>query len=760
MYKKGFSPYCFNEYLFHRIWRNRVGCLLVFVASYHVVLLSQYSVHGPGALTENKQSRHRQMSIQRLPRAVSATIVSTSSVQSQVSVLKELIENAIDAIGSKNQGQIYVEIDKESAGLDFLSVKDNGSGIEKADRNVMCMNCTTSKMTSMDQLSAGVFTCGFRGEALNFIAHLASTMQISTKTNSDVTMETWSVKNSGLPKAGSKMSPGSVGTTVKVIGLFKETPVRYKYLKEKKAKLLKNMEHLITEFALIYRDIRFQLRYVKLLPNGRLANGDCKSYPHKIPPIQALQDMLEIRKRGWLFEKKFDFNVKDGLSNSFAVNVTVVLPKMRAQDIPSTKNSFKLLSVNYRPLDLSLKLGKLVSVKINESYSENMLLAPTVWFVSISIPLDKVDVNIEPEKCDMIVCNEEHFIEEFKQHLSQVIADEHATKVETVINSNADERLVNFQIPPLLTKRKANHLFSETCSINSQLKENTATDNNTSVQSPNEIENLLGPNDESFVQELDSTSRQVKNPYCDGNNNVPIHSINVDPTNEALFVPQADETVDLDNEWSSTICDTTRFSSEMDIADDIVTVHEKCADTINPYILLVSEPVNPETESDHVSYKFDTAAEGSVSNTSTDASLSANKKPIATISDGKIKNVTVDQSNATKQKFLKQMPVSSYLTYHLSPSKKRVLVDPRQKVFRIGDLSQDTFGEKMDVAFQLTLDMKRRHRFLVNDERWVKRSGIPSTDLALGAVELYERISHRPTDKLPKLDESGIYQML
>lgn len=196
MYKKGFSPYCFNEYLFHRIWRNRVGCLLVFVASYHVVLLSQYSVHGPGASTENKQSRHRQMSIQRLPRAVSATIVSTSSVQSQVSVLKELIENAIDAIGSKNQGQIYVEIDKESAGLDFLSVKDNGSGIEKADRNVMCMNCTTSKMTSMDQLSAGVFTCGFRGEALNFIAHLPAPCRLAQK---QTQMSRWKRGQSKIP---------------------------------------------------------------------------------------------------------------------------------------------------------------------------------------------------------------------------------------------------------------------------------------------------------------------------------------------------------------------------------------------------------------------------------------------------------------------------------------------------------------------------------------------------------------------------------
>lgn len=726
-------------------------------------LYLQYSISRALELPRRKTKAHTViMGIQRLPRAVSATIVSTSSVQSQVSVLKELIENAIDAVGRQNQGQIYVEIDKDSAGLDFLSVKDNGSGIEKADRNVMCMNCTTSKMTTVDQLSAGVSTCGFRGEALNFIAHLASTMQISTKTKSDIAMEVWSVNSSGLPKSDSKMSPGPVGTTVKVTGLFKETPVRYKFLKEKKAKLLKNMEHLIIEYALIHRNIRFQMRYVKLLPNGRLVNGDCKSYPHKIPPIQALHDILEIRKKNWLFEKSFDFNVKDGLSDSFTVSVTALLPKMRAQDIPSTKQSFKLLSVNNRPLNLSLKLGKLVSAKINECYSENMLLAPSVWFVSMSIPLDKVDVNIEPSKCDMIVCNEEPFIKEFKEHVSQVIANEHVMDSETLNKANTFEKVVNFQVPPLLTKEGADNVTCGVCPVNLQLKENTAADKIINVQLSNEIESILESNDDSFVQELDSSMKHIKNRYYSENNSdkAVIDSINIEPSNETLFVPEVDETVDHGNDFSSTVYDNTRFSSEMDIADDIVTIPAKCTETINPSILSFSEPVHAEILDEDVPSNSETAANDGVPDTLTEINFSTDEAPLTTFSTKKRKNDSIDKNNATKQNTLKQMAVSSYLTYHLSSSKKRALVVPEPKALRIGELSQDTFREKVDVTFQLTLEIKKRHRRLVDDEKWVKRSGVPSTNLILGAVQLYEKISHKSIDNLPKFDESGIYQML
>ncbi|GAV27976.1 hypothetical protein PMKS-001444 [Pichia membranifaciens] len=434
---------------------------------------------------------------------------------------------------------------------------------------------------------------------------------------------------------------------------------------------------------------------------------------------------------------------------------------MRAQDIPSTKQSFKLLSVNNRPLNLSLKLGKLVSAKINESYSENMLLAPSVWFVSMSIPLDKVDVNIEPSKCDMILCNEEHLIKKFKEHLSQVIANEHVTEVETVNKANTFEKVVNFQVPPLLTKEGADNVTYEVCPVNLQLEEDTATDKTTIVQLSNEFENILESNDDSLVQELDSTIKHIKNRYYSENNgdNAVIDSVRIEPTNETLFVPEVDETVDNGNDFSSTVYDSTRFSSEMDIADDILTIPRKCTETINPSILSFSEPVNAEILEEDGSSKPETAADDSVSGTLTEINFSTDEAPLITFPTKKRKNDSIDKNNATKQNTLKQMAVSSYLTYHLSSSKKRALVVSEPKAPRIGELSQDTFGEKVYVAFQLTLEMKKRHRHLVDDERWVKRSGIPSTNLVLGAVELYEKISHKSTDKLPKLDESGIYQI-
>lgn len=739
---------------------------------YTIVYIRQHLRHEDDNGTVNGEQRIQiiVMGIQRLPRAVSTTIVSTSSVQSQVSVLKELIENAIDAIGDLSQGQIYIEVDKDSAGLDFLSVKDNGAGVEKTDRKVMCLNCTTSKLSSLDQLSCGVSTCGFRGEALNFIAHLAKTVQISTKTKSDVTMETWSVNNLGVPNSDSKVSPGSVGTTVKVFGLFEETPVRYKFLKEKRTKFLRNMEHLITEYVLIYRNIRFQLRYVKLLPNGRTVNGDCKSYPHKISPAQLLCDLLDIRKKNWLFEKKFEFEVPSGLNGSFTVEVTVLLPKMRAQDIPASKHNFKLLSVNKRPLDLSLRLGKLISAKVNESYSENMLLVPPVWFLNMSIPLDKVDVNIEPGKCDIIVCNENGFIEAFKEKLVQTIAMEHQIDRVSNVVSNSD-KVQMFQVPPLIAERgRDDHI--ESIQTSKEFIANNAPD----AQFSEKAENILESNDDSFVHELNSTVNDMKNRY---ENNLTItysgadhagpnsnFNSNIDDTNSkevTLFVPDSDETVDRDNDWSSTVYDTTRFSSEIDIGDEIVTLSGNCGKTVDPSCLSKESYVEASElpgKSEHS--RIEKTVDDTTSITPADTNLLTGQ-----ISDNLSKKRTVDniknhapESKQKKMNSLKQMSVSSYLTYHLSPPKKRVAaITKQEQVPRIGALSQETFLEKLDVAFELSLDIDKRHHLLAQDETWVNRCGIPSTNLVQGAVNLYERLSHEIVEKTPQLDESGIYQL-
>lgn len=194
------------------------------------------------------------MSIQRLPKQVSSSILSNSSIYSQVSAIKELIENSIDALRSKIkdpsfQAQISIEIDESSAGLERILVKDNGMGIPKNDWPLMCLNCTTSKLTTLQDLEEGIETCGFRGEALHFICRSANKVEITTKCEKDALCETWEVNSSGLPQGNAKKSSGQCGTTIIVMGLFKNTPVRKKFLKKERKKNIAAMNEMIDHKA-------------------------------------------------------------------------------------------------------------------------------------------------------------------------------------------------------------------------------------------------------------------------------------------------------------------------------------------------------------------------------------------------------------------------------------------------------------------------------------------------------------------------------
>ena len=142
-------------------------------------------------------------------------------VERPSSVVKELVENAIDA------GATAVTVEIKEGGISFIRVTDNGEGIEKSQIKNAFYRHATSKLRDASELTA-IGTLGFRGEALSSIAAV-SQVELITKTEEELTGTRYviegavekDVQDVGVPK----------GTTILVKNLFFNTPVRKKFLK-------------------------------------------------------------------------------------------------------------------------------------------------------------------------------------------------------------------------------------------------------------------------------------------------------------------------------------------------------------------------------------------------------------------------------------------------------------------------------------------------------------------------------------------------
>ncbi|WP_025732084.1 DNA mismatch repair endonuclease MutL [Carnimonas nigrificans] len=202
--------------------------------------------------TEESASGHARRRIQVLAPRLANQIAAGEVVERPSSVLKELVENAVDAGASR------IDIDIENGGARLIQVRDNGSGIDQQDLPLALSRHATSKITSLDELE-GVASLGFRGEALASISSV-SRLELFSNVSDDPT-QGWRVVAEGRDMA-SRVSPAPhpQGTTLAVRDLFFNTPARRKFLRTEKTEF-GHLEEAFRRLALSRYEIGWSLRH-------------------------------------------------------------------------------------------------------------------------------------------------------------------------------------------------------------------------------------------------------------------------------------------------------------------------------------------------------------------------------------------------------------------------------------------------------------------------------------------------------------------
>lgn len=226
------------------------------------------------------------MPIRILPDHIASQIAAGEVIERPASVVKELVENALDA----RADQIVIEV--SGAGKRLIAVTDNGCGISADELTLAVSRHATSKLTHAEDLFS-IQTLGFRGEALASIGSVSrlsiESRIIGSEVGAALTVEggkLGKIKQAGIP----------TGTHIRVQDLFYNVPARLKFLKTDSTER-RHIEALVTRYALAYPDVRW-----KLVVDGKTSlqtsgNGDRREVLSNLYGVDAAKQMLSVEFR-------------------------------------------------------------------------------------------------------------------------------------------------------------------------------------------------------------------------------------------------------------------------------------------------------------------------------------------------------------------------------------------------------------------------------------------------------------------------------
>jgi DNA mismatch repair protein MutL len=303
------------------------------------------------------------MSIEILPARLANQIAAGEVVERPASVVKELVENSLDA------GATRIQIDIERGGHKLIRIRDNGSGIPKDELTLALSRHATSKLKSLDDLE-NICSLGFRGEALASISSV-SRLTLSSKTKEQDAA--WQAFAQGRDMAVQiKPTAHPDGTTIEVKDLFFNTPARRKFLRTEKTEF-NHIDELIKRIALSRFDVSITLTH-----NDKVV----RQYRAKTDPAQAITRVSQVAGKAFSEQGLYIESGDTGLQLH-----GWVLP------VGST-NTIQYTYVNNR-----MMRDKLILHAIRQAFEEVAGQEELPGFV-IYIDIDprQVDVNVHPAK--------------------------------------------------------------------------------------------------------------------------------------------------------------------------------------------------------------------------------------------------------------------------------------------------------------------------------------------------------------------------
>jgi len=306
-------------------------------------------------------------------------------IERPASVVKELIDNALDAKASR------IEIDFTQGGIELIEIEDNGHGIEKDDLPQAFMRHATSKITSEADLY-NIYTMGFRGEALPSIASVAR-VEVFTCTPEHTGM--YACYEGGTLKAMEAASCPP-GTRIRVRDLFFNTPARRKFLKSPVSEG-NHIHDLVSRYALAWPEVSFTLKSNRKIYFKTPGNGSIRDAAISVFGADFVKNLLDISYRGDLFQA-------EGMISP---------PEITRQNRRS-----QLLFVNKRPVRSSL-----LYKAIDTAY-QGLLLSREypVVILNLSVPGEMVDVNVHPQKWEVKFADEKQVFSLIKELVADCLS--------------------------------------------------------------------------------------------------------------------------------------------------------------------------------------------------------------------------------------------------------------------------------------------------------------------------------------------------
>ncbi|MBL6982697.1 MAG: DNA mismatch repair endonuclease MutL [Anaerolineales bacterium] len=305
------------------------------------------------------------MPIRILPDEIASQIAAGEVIERPASVVKELVENAIDASAS------HISIQIEGAGKTVIEVADDGLGIQPDELALSVTRHATSKLTSAEDLFK-IDSLGFRGEALASVGSISRMAITSRPRQSEMGMKL-QVDGGKAEKPQPLGAPS--GTVVRVEDLFYNVPARLKFLKSDRTER-RHISTLVTHYALAYPQIRFQLKQANRQVLQTSGKGDRREVLAALYGVEIARQMIEVLAQ-------FDDLIITGYVSPTSVT------RSNRREI--------LFFVNGRPVqDFTL------TTSLVKSYHTMLMVGRfPMGNLFLEMPPDAVDVNVHPTKAEV-----------------------------------------------------------------------------------------------------------------------------------------------------------------------------------------------------------------------------------------------------------------------------------------------------------------------------------------------------------------------